>query len=176
MTNARAVTPSGQEPSTDMAPLVELDPPWMLAHQIRKENPGIPEYVVQARVRGIMDQWELAWYRWNRSLKVVCPDCGRNHRRLWGTKEAIATAKLKNLVASLSGEPETHSPELPCPECAYQRHLLRKRVKNVASRTCDHCSQDYKPTRRSSRFCSTKCRVASNRPANATAKDWRAIR
>lgn len=110
--------------------------------------PHLPQWLIAARERGRLAAIAEQERRFNRSIPVECPDCGKRHRRVWIPRQVGSDKKAR------------------CPECAYQRHLQRKQAKQ-AERHCDHCGERFMPKRRDARFCCAKCRVYANRSRRA---------
>ncbi len=80
---------------------------------------------------------------WDRSQKVVCPDCGKTHR-------AVRT-----------------NPPPRCEKCAYAARLARKRAAPPSETICQHCGESFTPKRSDAVYCSAKCRVYAHRKKEA---------
>ena len=113
---------------------------------VRMLDGGGLGHLACANLEGIDSPRALEWAR-------PCPACGRPliavHLSFWRH----------------SWQPDRWGPDRYCgPACAAQaRNARRRAARALGPRPCECCGQEYQPSRRDARYCSTRCRVAAHR-------------
>ena len=95
-----------------------------------------------------------------------CPDCGSSD---FSDDCPRCQKQLSDIVADYAASGYAKCPDCkkrhgkakfdaPCPACAYQRHLAKKRVSH-SQRKCAYCLRRFTPKRSTAKYCSSDCRL-----------------